>query len=110
LANRFSRSQAASPCSIDARARSTAYWFMNAPGTGGASNDSTTRGSRSMFLSLRYFDMCPLTRSSPSSPTQITETCGLPSALIVLRWAIGPDSISARSSSGSALIAAPFVS
>ena len=35
---------------------------------------------------LRLYDcMWPLTRLSPSSPTQMTLTCGLPSALVVLR-------------------------
>ena len=56
----------------------------------GPRNESTTRGSRSMLRSLRWWLMCPLTISSPSSPIQITVTCGDPSALIVLRCASGP--------------------
>ena len=55
-----------------------------------------------MFLSLMLSRMWVLTRSSPSSPIQMTVTWGLPSGLMVLRWAMGPDSISSRSSGGSA--------
>src|ERR1700761_4225776 len=44
--------------------------------------------------------MWPLTSWSPSWPIQITLTCGLPSALIVLRWASGPALISSVSSAG----------
>jgi hypothetical protein len=39
-----------------------------------------------------------------SSPIQMTVTCGLPSALMVLRWAIGPDSIKSRGSRGRPLM------
>src|ERR1700761_3888532 len=75
---------------------------MNTPGSAGAVKESTTRGSRSMLRTFRYRLMCPLTRSSPSRPTQMTLTWGLPSGLIVLRWASGPASITVRSSSGRA--------
>src|ERR1700753_1616820 len=44
--------------------------------------------------------MWPLTSWSPSWPIQITLTCGLPSALIVLRWASGAALISSVSSAG----------
>ena len=53
-------------------------------------------GVASMFLSLMLSRMWVLTRSSPSSPIQMTVTWGLPSGLMVLRWAIGPDSISSE--------------
>src|SRR5262245_66657087 len=44
--------------------------------------------------------MGPLRMASPSKPIQTSETCGLPSALIVGRWGSGPDSIRSRSSGG----------
>src|ERR1700678_3780519 len=100
LPSRSSRSHAP-PGSIVACARSVAYGLRKAARSRGASKDSTTRGSRSMLRSFAYIDMCPETRSSPSSPAQMTLTCGLPSALIVLRCTSGPDSISSRSSAGS---------
>src|SRR4051794_38741212 len=62
---------------------------------------------RSLSCSRR---MWPLTRVSPSMPIQMTDTCGLPSALIVLRWASGPGSMSARSSGERLGIATPIFS
>src|ERR1700728_3644047 len=80
----------------------TAYGLIQTPASRGASNESATRGSRLMFLSLTLSRMWVLTRSSPSSPIQMTVTWGLPSGLMVLRCAIGPASMSWQSSGGSA--------
>src|SRR3954462_4530748 len=49
---------------------------------------------------LRTFWLCGMwavTSSSPSTPTQTTVTCGLPSGLTVLRWQSGPDATRSRS-------------
>src|SRR3954471_8812438 len=56
-----------------------------------------------MLRSFAYHPMWPLTRSSPSSPVQMTLTWGLPSRLMVLRWVRGPEAIRSRSSAGRAL-------
>src|SRR3990172_1408937 len=52
-----------------------------------------TRGSRWMFLTLRFLGRWPATISSPSSPIQTRVTCGLPSRLSVTKCARQPDSI-----------------
>ena len=74
-------------------------------GRPGASNERTTRGSRSHVAQLGAPAHVPADKISPSSPTQITVTWGLPSASTVLRCAIGPDAIRSRSSCGSSLMA-----
>ena len=62
----------------------------------GASTESVTRGSRSMFFTFWKRPRCAQTISSPSSPTQTQVTCGLPSGFSVTRWASPSDSSTSR--------------
>src|SRR6266480_34698 len=66
------------------------------------SKDTATRGSRLMLRIFWCSGRCAATSSSPSTPTQTHETCGLPSRFCVTRCASAPDSISSRALSGSA--------
>src|SRR6202790_5193032 len=53
-----------------------------------------------MLRSFRWWRIWPLTGSSPSRPIQMTLTWGLPSVLMVVRWASGAESIRFLSWSG----------
>src|SRR5689334_1829281 len=64
----------------------------------------TARGSRSTLRTLAPRCRWLVTRSSPSRPTQTTDTWGEPSRLSVVTWAIGPDSMRSLSSVGSAVM------
>ena len=62
---------------------------------------TATRGSRLTLASFRWLeDKWPETISSPSRPTQIQTTRGLPSASRVARCASAPESISSRAAGG----------
>ncbi len=70
----------------------------------GASIESVTRGSRSMFFTFCQRPRWPDTISSPSSPTQTHVTCGLPSGLTVTMCASASESMTSRALSGRAVM------
>src|SRR6476646_8590399 len=69
---------------------------------------NATRGSRRMLRVFWYSDRWALTSSSPSgvdcSATQTSDTCGLPSGLMVTSVASAPAPMSARAESSSFMI------
>src|SRR5262249_45372692 len=62
-----------------------------------------------MFLILSWRSRCALTISSPSTATQTTVTCGLPSLFSVVKCARGPVVTRVRTDSGIVILLPPHV-